>query len=205
LRALAATAVAVAAALWAAVPASELLLPGHLERRVENRLTARGGSATVSLEAVPALRLLARRGDEVGIEAEQLELELPPQGARIWTRLDGFRRVRIRLQDSRAGPFDLRVLRLEKANGGGLYRLTVDAVVSARSFAGYAGGIVGEGLSDLAGAVGVPVARTLPVDADLRVASDDGRPRVVSGGATVAGFPADLVVHAVAGSITSPL
>lgn len=204
-RVLVGVAVAVAALLWLVPLAGELLLPPYLEQRVEDRLTEGGGSASVSIEALPAVRLLARDGDRLGIEGRDLRLDLVEQGRRAWRDIDGFDEVLVRLTDARAGPFDVSAFDLERGAGSDTYRFAMRATVSTDGLAEYAAGAFGAQLSDFAGALGVPTERRVPIDVDLRVKSVDGRPKVVSGKSTVAGFRADLVVEAVAGAIIASL
>jgi len=182
-----------------------LLLPGYVEHRAEDKLTEGGGSARVSVDALPAVRLLAGDGDRIEIEGSDLRLDLVAQGTKALENLDGFDQVGARLVDLTAGPFDVRTLRLRRPEGADLYRLTLHGEASVRGLADYAAGSIGSALTDLAGSAGFDLGRRVPVDLDLEIASDGGRPRVVSGGSTVAGYPADLVVDALTGAIAGPL
>ncbi len=89
-----------------ALVASQLLLPSLGAQRVEDRLTQGGGSAEVTLGAVPAVRLLFSDGERLEVTARDLDLELDEREA-VFDRLDGFTIVDISVTSSSAGPFEL--------------------------------------------------------------------------------------------------
>src|SRR5919202_5605727 len=62
-------------ALAALIVASQLLLPGIAERRGEDRLERHGGTAKVSMSALPAARLLFHDGDSLTVKGRGLRLE----------------------------------------------------------------------------------------------------------------------------------
>ena len=74
--------------------------------------------------------------------------------------------------------------------------LDVDAP-RAGELGGALGGLAGEALPF----GGTPV----PLSLDVRIASDDGRSRVVSGGGTVAGLPVDPIARALASAVVARL
>jgi hypothetical protein len=69
--------------------ASQVLIPGLGERRVEDRLTEGGGSAEVTLGAFPAARLLFSDGERFEVDARDLELDLEEE-VEVFDSHDGF-------------------------------------------------------------------------------------------------------------------
>ena len=195
----------VGAALLLALVVSQLLLPRYLEHRVEDRLTAGGGSADVTIEALPALRLLVEDGDRLAIEGHDLRVDLR-NGLKPHTLdgLDGFDEVSLRLRTVRAAPFDVRTFELTRPEGADDYRLVMDATTSAGDLVAYGAAglpLLGPLLSGAAGAATQDARIPLDVNAVLR--SDDGRPRVASARATVAGLPVGPLVELLAGAVLS--
>lgn len=197
----------VASAVVLALVALQVALPRLASSAAEERLTERGGSAEVSVSSWPAVRLLlGGDGDRLRVRAREIETESTGE-ARPLERLDGFGEVDVLIEDSVAGPIDLRELRLERA-GGGDYRLSVDAAVAPRNLARHLGsqlGAFGGLVGGLAGG-SIPLGdEPVPVALDAIVESDDGRARVVDSGGSVAGIPlgpiADLIVGAVVARI----
>jgi len=174
-----------------ALVAGQILIPALGEQRVEDRLTAGGGSANVTLGAFPAARLLFSDGERFEVEAEDLALDLDEQ-TRVFDRLDGFGVVEVSIVDSTAGPFQLESFTLTR-DGDGPYRLLSKGSASPRALAAYSFErfqLPGEGLIDalldpFLEDADVPV----PLDLDMELSSDDGRIQVVSGGGTIAGLP----------------
>lgn len=177
-----------AVAVAALAAASELLLPGIVERRIQHRLTAGGGSASVSVSAQPALRLLFGGGEKLVVRGEGDTLRLPSLDAApkddVLGRLDGFGEVQLHLRDLHAAPFDVRSVDLVRRSGSGLYRLRLDATASATGLGQYVAGTLGS----LGAALLAPSA-TLPVAGTFALRSDHGRAELVSGDASVAGIP----------------
>src|SRR4051812_24161155 len=64
----------VALALLALLGISQLVIPPIAEHRVEDRLTAAGGTANVSMSAFPAARLLFGDGSRITITGSGLDL-----------------------------------------------------------------------------------------------------------------------------------
>lgn len=190
------------------VVASQILVPSLGERRVEDRLTERGGSAEVTLGAFPAARLLFSDGERFEVEARDLDLALD-QEARVFDRLDGFSLVEVSIEDSVAGPFELDSFRLSR-EGGGPYRLVSSGVttVSGLVDAGFdTVELPGESLADLIlnQLFGEADDAKVPVELDAELTSEDGRVRVVSGGGTVAGFETGPLAELISSAIVVQL
>ncbi|MCD6014520.1 MAG: hypothetical protein K0R88_604 [Solirubrobacterales bacterium] len=190
------------------VVASQILVPSLGERRVEDRLTERGGSAEVTLGAFPAVRLLFSDGERFEVEARDLDLALD-QEARVFDRLDGFSLVEVSIEDSVAGPFELDSFRLSR-EGGGPYRLVSSGVttVSGLVDAGFETvELPGESLADLIlnQLFGEADDAEVPVELDAELTSEDGRVRVVSGGGTVAGFETGPLAELISSAIVVQL
>ncbi|HEU4978852.1 MAG TPA: hypothetical protein VFT42_08155 [Solirubrobacteraceae bacterium] len=172
----------------ALVIASEIFLPGIAARRIEHRLAADGGTATVSVTAQPALRLLFGDGQKLVVRGEGDTLHLPSLGAAprddALGRLDGFGQVQLHLRDLHAAPFQVRSVDLVRRKGSPLYELRLDATASATGLGQYVAGTLGS----LGAALLAPSA-TLPVTGAFALRSDHGRAQLVSGDATVAGIP----------------
>jgi hypothetical protein len=183
--------------------AGQILIPDVGERRVEARLTEGGGTADVTLGAVPAVRLLFSDGERFEVTAKDLDLELD-RDEQVFDKLDGFSIVDVSIADSRAGPIDLDNFELQR-DGEGPYRLTATGTTSPDELVDY--GV--EGLSLPGGSIldsamqllGIDTTTTVPIDLDMQLTSDDGRIHVVSGGGDIAGIPtgplAELVTNAI--------
>ncbi len=171
--------------------ASQILLPSLGARRVEDRLTEGGGSAEVTIGALPALRLLLDDGERLEVSARDLSLDLDADGE-VLERLDGFSIVEISIVDSTAGPFSLESFTLSR-DGGGPYHLVSSATATAAGLADAGletAELPGETVIDaILGEVFGESDEQIPIELDLQLASEDGRLRVVSGGGTVAGIP----------------
>ena len=191
-----------------ALVASQVLIPPLGESRVEKRLEAGGGTAEVTLGAVPALRLLFGDGERLQVRAHDLDLPLDSQ-QRVFSNLDGFGIVDVAIADSKAGPFELSDLSLTRTTSGPYHLVTHGQTTTSALVDAGIGGVVPQGetlLDSLLGVVLGPSPETsIPVSLDLELASDDGRVRVLSGDANVAGLDAaplaELITSAVAVSI----
>ena len=169
--------------------ATQVLVPGLGERQIEDRLTEGGGSAEVTLGAVPALRLLFGDGERFEVSASELELDLD-RPEQVFERLDGFAIVDVSIADSSAGPFELDQFELSR-DGDRPYRFVATGETSVAELAELgleSFAIPGESLLDavLEPLFGGSEVR-VPIDLEMELTSEDGRVRVVSGGGTVAG------------------
>ncbi len=194
---------AVAGAVVFLLVAGQILIPDIGERRVEDRLTEGGGTADVTLGAVPAVRLLFSDGERFEVTAQDLDLDLD-RDERVFDNLDGFAIVDVSIANSHAGPFDLTSFSLER-DGDGPYHLTATGSTSPDQLVEFGvedlalpGGSIFDTAMDL---LGIDTTVTVPIDLDLQLTSDDGRVRVVSGGGEVAGLPtgplAELLTSAI--------
>jgi hypothetical protein len=183
--------------------AGQILIPDIGERKVEARLTEGGGTADVTLGAVPAARLLFSDGERFEVTASDLDLDLD-RDERVFDNLDGFDIVDVSIANSHTGPFELTSFELRR-DGEGPYRLTATGTTTPDELVAY--GV--EGLSLPGGSIvdtaldllGVDTNVTVPIDLDMELTSDDGRIRVVSGGGEIGGLPtgplAELLTSAI--------
>jgi hypothetical protein len=202
-------AIALAVAVVAVLVLTQLLLPRYVEGRIETRLTRNGGIADVSIDVLPALRLLAGDGDRLTIRGSGLDLEIESVEPRLWKRLDRFDAVDIRLTAVRTGPLRTEAFFLQRPEGSSTYLIRSRSTVVPAELVGYAAsrflpGAFGGTLSGLAATV-PGGERAIPLDVDVRIASDDGRPRVVSGSGSFAGIPTALIVELVGSAVAKRL
>jgi hypothetical protein len=188
--------------VFAAV-AAQVLIPNLGEREVEDRLTAGGGSAQVTLGAFPAARLLFSDGERFEVEARELDLDLASQ-ADVFERLDGFGVVDVSIADFTAGPFELDSFTLTR-DGEGPYRLVSHGRASPQALAEYGFDrfeVPGEGLVEtlldpFLEEANVPV----PLDLDMQLLSDGERVHVIEGDGSVAGFSMGPLAELLASAI----
>lgn len=187
--------------------ATHFVLPPVLEHRVEERLEEHGGRAEVELRAVPALRLLAGHGDRIEVEGSGLEFDFDDPDRDAFERLNDFEEVHVNLEEVTAGPFETRRFRLD-GQGGGRYRIDVDATASIQDLAEVAGsqfGPLGELIGGIAGG-SVPFSGApVPVRLDGELQASGGEVEMVSGTGRVAGLPAGPVARLVTNAILSRL
>lgn len=201
------TAILVGAA--AVLVGSQLLLPRYLEGRIEDRLTIDGGTADVSLEALPALRLVAGDGDRIEVRGNAVSIDLAARPPESLDRLDGFDQVDVRLTDVAAAPFRAQAITLTRPTTDAPYRLGVAATVSPRELSRFAGaefgGALGGLLAGLAGSVSPLADEPIPVDLEVQVQRVGERFRITGGAGTIAGLPAGPVAEALAAAIVARL
>ena len=191
----------VAAAVAVLLVAAQFIVPGIGEGQIEDRLTENGGSATVKLSAMPAIRLLWGDGDRLEVQGSELDLDLS-DNPEVFDRLDGFGDVDVALSDFRAGPFDVTSFSLSR-DGDGPYTVQSASTTTTAELVDFGVdnlGLPGGGLLGFF-AEQATTDRPIPISLDMEMESDDGRVRVVSGGGTVAGFPtgplAELITAAI--------
>jgi hypothetical protein len=182
------------------IVASQLFLPGIAERRAEHRLERHGGTAKVSMSALPAARLLFHDGDSLTVRGSGLRLD-PEERGKDLERMDGFDKVSVRLDQLRAGPLHVSSFRLERGEGQSDYRMRMRGSTSAAEVGSFLGGILG----GLAGGSLPGGSAQVPVDVHAVIASRNGDVRVRSATGTIAGVPADPVVQFVVGAVASQI
>ncbi len=181
---------------------SQILVPSLGEREVEQRLTAGGGEADVTLGAVPAARLFFGDGERFEVEAHDLDLAIDPS-EEVLERLDGFAIVDVSITDSKAGPIEVDSFHLTR-NGGSTYELAATGSTSTSSLVDYGieADVPGGGLASMAlDLFGIDTDYVVPIDLDMEVASDEGRVRVVSGDGTIGGVPAGPLAELITSAV----
>lgn len=197
--------VIVAIVVAAIAVGAQLLIPRIAARRVQARLIEGGGQAEVSISALPAVRLLWHDGDRIEVRGRRIEIGMSREGSGL-VALDGFDEVDIALADFTTGPFEVVDFELTR-RGPGTYRMRSEAITSGGALLGYGGEQVGYGVS-LLGMVArqAPLGdRTFPIAVEVELASDQGLLRIVSGGGTVAGYPAGPIASIIAAAVARRL
>lgn len=180
----------------------QFALPAWVSRRVEDRLTRRGGSADVELRALPAARLLFSDGDLARVRARGISVPLGTPPRKVLGGLEGFDEVDIELIDARAGPFRLDRVSLRRDGADRPYRVAVKGSITARELASYGaaqlGGSLGGFLGGIAGGAMPFGDERVPLDLDAVLRRDGERLRAVVVHGSVAGLPAGALVEALA-------
>jgi hypothetical protein len=194
----------VALVLLALLVISQLVIPPIMESRISDRLTAAGGSAHVSVSALPAARLLFGEGSRIEVTGSDLNLTAETESGAVFSDLDGYDHVSISLDDFRAGPFQMRSFELTRDGPQSPYHLVARGQTTPTDLASYGAsqlGLPGGPLlsyfgGNLLGQAAIPVAL------DMNLESDGGRVVVTSGSGTIAGLPtgplAELITSVVA-------
>ena len=112
--------------LVAALVGGQLALPRVAERRISHSLAATGEVRRVSVEAVPAVKLLFKRADRVEIDMAEARAGTGRRLAQLLRRTRGAREVDARVDLVRVGPLQLRGVVLRKDHE----RLSGEASVS---------------------------------------------------------------------------
>lgn len=193
---------AVLAVVVIALVATQIFLPRAAENDVEDRLTNDGGTASVNIDAVPAVRLLFDDGDRIEVRAEEVEIPLEDIQGRSFKELDGFDEVDLRLARSTVGPFFAEEVTIERPEGDDLYAFNFEGTTSAAQVSEFALAglppLLRSALTALAGRAG---RRELPITLDVDLRSESGRARVVGGSGTFAGLPLGGFALGIAGAI----
>ena len=193
----------------------QLAIPRIAERRVRERLTAGGGSADVSIAAIPATRLLRNSGDRLLVRGSGLEIGLAGGAERPGpaglTALDGFDEVDVELVDFRAGPFAIAAFVLERA-AGETYAMATRGTTTGAELARMGGdllrGLPGAGVvGAVAGGVrGVPLSQLeVSIEVQLELISEEGGLRVGTGSGSIGGYPAGPAATAIAAAVARRL
>ena len=131
--------------------------------------------------------------------------DLPADGPGGLSALDGFADVDIELVSFRAGPFAVSAFVLERRDGG-TYALAARARAGAGDLARLGSGHLPGGR--LLGAIPVPAViagAEVPISVEAELASSTGELRVISGGGTVAGYPAGRIAAEIAAAVSQRL
>jgi len=181
---------------------AQIFLPRMGANGVEDRLTRDGGTASVNIDAVPAVRLLFDDGDRIEVRAEEVEIPLEDIQRRSFKELDGFDEVDVRLARSTVGPFFAEEVTIERPEGEELYAFNFEGSTSAAEVSDFALAglppLLRSALTALAGRAG---RQELPISLDVDLRSDGGRARVVGGSGTFAGLPLSGFALGIAGAI----
>ena len=199
----------VAAGIALAVVLSQLLVPPYLEHRAEKRLTERGGSAEVEIDALPAVRLLFNDGKRIQVRGEGIHVELLKRRGRVFDELDRFDEADVRLTRVSAGPFAVRRVTIARDRAGEPYALAISATVTARALSSYAGDQVAGPLGGLVARIAtgtLPLtAEPIPIEVDADIESRDGRPEIRNVDGSVLGLPAGPLAETIASAIAARL
>jgi hypothetical protein len=199
--------IAIAGAVVFVLVTSQVLIPPLGASKVEDRLEAGGGTADVTLGAVPALRLLWGDGERLEVNAHDLDLRLD-RDLRVFDDLDGFGIVDVKIANSHAGPFDLASFSLTR-DGSGPYHMITSGQTTAADLVDYGfDGVSLPGSSLLDSLLEVfvgPSDEPIPVSLDMQLASERGVVRVVSGESTVAGVPAGAIGTMITSTIVNSI
>lgn len=199
----------VVAVIVAGLVLSQLVVPPYLEHRAEKRLTAHGGHAIVSIDALPAARLLFHDGDEIKVRGDGLHVELFKGNGSVLNELDRFNRADVRLTRMSAGPFMVSRVSIARSGFSRPYAVSLRASVSARDLSDYAGTQLAGGFGGFLGRLGsdlVPFAsEQIPVRVDADIRSRSGHPQLESVAGSVAGVPAGPLASAIAAAVADRL
>lgn len=197
---------AIVAIIVVLLVAAQIVMPRVASDRVADRLTAGGGTATASVSAFPAARLLFGEGDSLNATGSGLNLQLTSSDSRGFERLDGFGNVSVHVTRSRAGPFRIEDFALTRTSSGP-YHLVAHAITSPHDLLAFGAdrlGFIG-GLALRFGgatALGDEASARLPVRLDMELQSDGGNVVVIAGSGTIDGIPtgplAELITSAIA-------
>jgi hypothetical protein len=200
-------AIRLAIALAALLIASQFLLPPYLEHRVASSLTQHGGTASVDLAAIPAVRLLFGHGRKLHVTGSGLSVDLQGQQD-VFKKLDDFSDVRIDISQSRAGPFSVGRFLVTKT-GDHSYAVAIAGDATAGDVARYAGsrlgGGFGQALAGLAASALGGFDQRVPFDARMDVITGAGTPQAQNVQGAIAGLPAGALTQVVANALLSGL
>ena len=198
-------------AVAALAAALQFAIPRIAARRIHAGLVRGGGSAEVTVAALPAARLLRARGDRLLVRGRGLAIGLAGgrgSGERAGlTALDGFDVVDVELQDFQAGPFAVAALVLSRGPRES-YAFAMHGTITASELVRLADEVLALPTGPVLGAVagGLSLAgREVSVSVQIELISTPGGLRVGAGGGTVAGYPAGPIATAVAAAVARRL
>jgi hypothetical protein len=177
--------------LLALLGISQLVIPPIMEGRIQDRLTAGGGTAHVSVSSLPALTLLFGEGSRIEVTGSGLDLTSQSKSGDVFSELDGYDNVDVSLEDFRAGPFQMKSFDLTRTGSAASYHLAATGQTSPSDLASYGASSLGLPGGPLLSYFGSRVLgqASIPIALDLQLVSDGGRVVVTSGGGTIAGLP----------------
>jgi hypothetical protein len=182
--------------------AAQLVLPGYAEHRIQDRLTDGGGTVSVDVKSFPAVRLVFGDGDRLEVSGDGLDLPLDNEQD-VFGRLDGFDEVDVHLDDFKAGPFAVASFDLTR-DGSGPYELVTSSTTTGADLVAYGAqqlGLPGVPLLQFFAGRAPEGDQEIPIHLDMGLESDGGRIRVISGGGTVAGYPAGPLAELITAAI----
>jgi hypothetical protein len=192
---------------------TQLVIPGFVERRVEQSLEERsdGGEAVADVKAFPAVRLLWGSGDRMEVRGRGLAIDIAQRTDDPLGRLDGFDEVDIDLTDLTAGPVDVQAFSLVKNEDDTSYYLRMEAETTPIALAESVGGQLGGDLGSLIAGAGADALLgggevDVPIDVEGQVSRADGGTLDVDAvQASVAGVPAGPFAEAMVQAVVERL
>lgn len=185
---------------------TQVVIPNHAENKVRDRLTRNGGSADVTIKAIPAIRLLFDDGDELDVDARRIEIPVKDLRGGSFKQLDGFDKMRFAMTRSQVGPFSADRVILTRGEGEKTYDFTFRGSTSAGQLASFALGSLPPALGSLIETLGGrPADADIPIRLNAQLKSEGGRAQIVRGGGTVAGLPLGGIALPIASAIISRL
>jgi hypothetical protein len=194
----------VASLLVALLAVTQLVIPPIMESRISDRLTAGGGTAHVSVSALPAMTLLWGEGGRIEVTGSGLNLASESQSGAVFSELDGYDNVNVNLTNFHAGPFDLASFQLTREGANSEYHLVTRGQTTATELASYGASRLGLPGGPLLSYLGAQILgqASIPINLDMTLQSNGGRVTVTSGGGSIAGIPtgplAELITQVVA-------
>jgi hypothetical protein len=182
------------------------VIPGQAEKKVRDRLTRNGGTADVTIRAIPAIRLLFDDGDELDVQAHGIAIPAGDLRGGSFKELDGFDEMRFEMVRSEVGPFTADRVVLARGEGEKNYDFTFRGSTSAGQLANFALGTLPPVLRSLIETLsGRPAEAEIPIRLTAELKSEGGRAELVRGTGTVAGLPLGGIALPIAGAIISRL
>ena len=182
------------------------VLPGQAEKKVRDRLTRNGGTADVTIRAIPAIRLLFDDGDELDVRARGIAIPARDLRGGSFKQLDGFDEMSFEMVRSVVGPFTADRVSLTRGEGDQNYDFTFRGSTSAGQLASFALGTLPPILRSLIETLGGrPADAEIPIRLDAVLKSEGGRAQLVRGTGSVAGLPLGGIALPIAGAIISRL
>lgn len=183
---------------------SQVIIPNKAESGVGDRLTKEGGTASVTITAFPAIRLLFNHGEELTVKARDVTIPINDLRGGSFKELDGFDHVLVRLTSSTVGPFTTDRMQLKRDSGEKLYDFTFRGSTSVTQLAELALGALPLQIRSLVETLtGRPGREPIPIVLNAKLESNNGKINLVSGGGTVAGLPLGGLSLGIAGAVIS--